>query len=87
MMPECLKITPPGCLRHVVPWCLLVRLNHLLPTCWASMVTWKLYGDQDSWWPKRMCFTAVPCRYDYCGKFQPEEEDQVVSPDVWVRFG
>lgn len=87
-MPQWLKRTPPNWMRHIAPWGLLVWLDHHLPVCWASVVTWKIGAGamSDSWWPNRTCFYAEPYRYDYCGKFQPEQEAAVAEPDIMVRF-
>ena len=77
-MPKWLKRTPPHCLRHVTPWWLLDWLDKRLPFCWASVVTWKAGSGAmpGGWWPNHACFAPD----DYCGKFQPEQGEQVVSP-------
>ena len=74
-----MRITPPDCLNRVTPWWLLNWINHHTDTCWTLMVMWKMYGEEDSWWPTSMCFAATPERYDYCGKFAVEAEERVTS--------
>ena len=73
-----LKVTPPVWMRHITPWWLLYWLDKRLPTCWTVMVLWKMYGDEDSWWPLGKCFAAYSGeRYDYCGKFSVNDEETV----------
>ena len=65
LTPKWWKRTPPSWLRYFVHWRVLTWLDHHLPTCWATMVMWKVYGVDESWWPDPRCFEG----YDYSAKF------------------
>ena len=70
LSPRWWKRTPPPWLRHFVHWRVLDWIDKRFPTCWTMMVLWKMFGANESWWPRAMCFGDEVTHYDYCGKFQ-----------------